>query len=412
MQNQSEGWREGPDWAMRSIYTLCARNPALDFSDLPELAGRRLAALAEEDQLSRPPRDRPGRLNELVFQQKKDKKKVDGKPFLRNGAILLEKLITSSNGKQNPIRSFSIEELKRATNNCHLKFYKGFLDRPIFCMKYVEPQTQYSVQDFCFNNIVFASKISHKNVLKFIGCCLETETPILVFEWVENYSLDDHIHRRHELNSEPLLWRHRLKIAMEIANAVAYIHFGLLRPIVFRDIKPSNILLDEHYASKLYNFSLSAPIPEGETHIKNDPLIGTVDYIAPEYFYTNECDKKYDVYSFGVVLLELFTGQKTRHLLGEDEHFTMLIDCMVNHIGDDITVGYFWATYVKKHVDNNTFNEIVDPIIAGEGSYPWKEQQLQAFIDLIFKCLNTPEERPTMIDVAKHLRQIYRSATN
>ncbi|XP_031260683.1 non-functional pseudokinase ZED1-like [Pistacia vera] len=357
------------------------------------------------------------------FSRRKDKKKVDDKPFLRNGAILLEKLITSSNGKQNPIRSFSIEELKMATKNYqiqklipghdgHLKFYKGFLDRPILVMKYIEPQTLYSVQDFCFNNIAFASKISHKNILKFIGCCLETETPILVFEWVENYSLDDHIHRRHELNSEPLLWRHRLKIAMEIANAVAYIHFGLPRPIVFRDIKPSNILLDEHYASKLYNFSLSAPIPEGETHIKNDPLIGTVDYIAPEYFYTNECDEKCDVYSFGVVLLELFTGQKIRHLLGEDEHFTMLIDCMVNHIGDDITVEYFWATYVKKHVDNNTFNEIVDPIITGEGSYPGKEQQLQAFIDLIFRCLNTPEERPTMIDVTKQLRQIYRSATN
>lgn len=192
--------------------------------------------------------------------KKKNQEKVDEKTFLRNGKILLEKLITSCDGKRNPIRSFSAKELKIATNNYnghqviaseHCKLYKGFLEnRPISVMKFGDNYGN-GEEKICFNNIIFAAQMNHRNILKLIGCCLETGIPTLVFEFVEYGTLADRICSPHVPHLEPLLWRHRLKIAMEIGNAMAYIHMGFHRPIVFKDIKLSQILFDEYKVAKL-----------------------------------------------------------------------------------------------------------------------------------------------------------------
>ncbi|KDO57276.1 hypothetical protein CISIN_1g020364mg [Citrus sinensis] len=321
-----------------------------------------------------------------LFRRRNNEEKEKNTRFLRNGKILLERLIRSCNGKQNPIRGYSAEELQAATNNYDqrqvmaydddFKLYKGFLqDRPVSVMCFLGHNSKWA-EEYCYNNIVFASQMSHKNVLKLIGCCLETEIPTLVFESVESGSLDYRIRRRSRPHFKPLLLAHRLKIAMEIANAVAYLHIGLRRPVVFRDIKLSHVLLDEQ-----------------NTHIKDAVLMGTAGFVAPEYMMTAYSNEKCDVFSFGMLLLELLTGKAIHSLAhtAQDDRFFLL-------------------DYVKNHVENNRLQEIVDPVVVEDRSFPGKEPQLLAFVLLIFECVGeSPADRPTMMDVAKKLRRMYLS---
>ena len=181
-----------------------------------------------------------------LFRRRNNEEKEKNTRFLRNGKILLERLIRSCNGKQNPIRGYSAEELQAATNNYDqrqvmaydddFKLYKGFLqDRPVSVMCFLGHNSKWA-EEYCYNNIVFASQMSHNNVLKLIGRCLEVEIPVLVFESAEYGNLHDLLNRSYQSHSEPLLLKHRLKIAMEIANVFAYLHIGFSRPIVFREI--------------------------------------------------------------------------------------------------------------------------------------------------------------------------------
>ncbi|ESR49703.1 serine/threonine-protein kinase ZRK1 [Citrus sinensis] len=351
------------------------------------------------------------------LRSRKSLEKAEKRKFmLGNGKILLEKLIASSNGKHNPIRSFSADELKTATDDfdggkvimkcLFYKLYKGFLqDRPISVMKF-EDTFPFSVSKFedevlgideyCFNCAAFASQMSHKNVLKFLGCCLETQIPLLVYESVANGTLDNWIHGPCRSNSGPLLLKQRLKIAMEIASAVAYLHVGFSRPVVSRDIKPTTIVLQEENVAQLFDFTLSLSIPEGETHINDsNRVIGTFGFMAPEYRTTGDFSEKSDVYSFGALLLELLTGKKISY----SSHFDD---------GED----YRLQDLVKKYIENESFKEIVDPAIVGEEGLMWpeKEQQLLICTELAFKCLSESEgDRPTIVQVAKQLRQIYQS---
>ncbi|KAJ4706502.1 putative Receptor protein kinase [Melia azedarach] len=330
--------------------------------------------------------------------------KKDNTIFLKNGAVLLEKLISCCEGKRNPIRSFSLEELKIATNNFDeyqvsidrgYELYKGSLqNRPVSILYWCRYEHYDDwKEDSCYNNIIFPIQISHKNVLKLIGCCLDTKLPTLVFESSENGALADRIHGRDGHHFEPLLLVHRFKIAMEIANAVAYLHIGFRRPIVFKDIKPSNILFDEENVAKLFDFSLSESIPEGETHVKNDQLVGTFGFLAPEYLTTSRCNEKCDVFSFGMLLLDLLTGKTITSPVQIGQHD-----------------GCHLMEYVKKHAENDTLYEIIDPIIVQESSYYEKKEQVLSFLLLICECASqSPEERPTMMSVAKRLRQLYLS---
>ncbi|KAK2640383.1 hypothetical protein Ddye_028178 [Dipteronia dyeriana] len=334
----------------------------------------------------------------------KDSEKADKTAFLmKNGENFLEKLITSCNGKYNPIRSYSAEELKEATNNYDIQnvitsdasyeLYKGFLQgRSISVMKFNDTPNSSEAYEYCYNNIVFASKMSHKNILRLIGCCLETRIPILVFEPVEYGTLADRTYNNDPWQPcfVPLLLTQRLKIAMEIANALAYFHVGFSRPIVFRTINPINILFDEQNVAKLSDFTLSESIPEGETHIKGW-VAGTMGLIAPDYMRTGLCNEQSDVYSFGVLLLVLLTGQR-------------IYDPSRGETGGD----YWLLLHVKKCNENNRFIEMIDPVIVRQVLSARKVQQLQAFTNLALKCASeSPNDRPTMVDVAKQLRQLY-----
>ncbi|KAJ6762723.1 WALL-ASSOCIATED RECEPTOR KINASE-LIKE 21 [Salix purpurea] len=330
---------------------------------------------------------------------KKDKKVNRETAFIRNGSELLEKLVDICDGKCNSIRHFSATELKKVTNNYDprllireygYKLYKGFWQgRPVSVKKFRDDDRLY---ELCFNDIVYSSKMSvHKSFVKLLGCCLETPIPILVFEYVGEWTLRDCLRGSEEARCRPLLWIARSKIAMDVANAVAFLHAAFARPIVFRYIMPLNILLDDNHEAKLSDFSLCVSIPEGESHVR-DEVKGKLELIAPEYFTTGNFNEKLDVFSFGVILLMLLSGQREfipYRLVGE----------------------IFLHDLVKKCIEDDRLNEVIDSTIIAEGAWPGKEQQLQAFAALALRCTSkVAEDRPSMIDVSKELRKMHRSA--
>uniref|UniRef100_A0A6N2LPM8 Protein kinase domain-containing protein n=1 Tax=Salix viminalis TaxID=40686 RepID=A0A6N2LPM8_SALVM len=284
---------------------------------------------------------------------KKDKTVNKETAFIRNGSKLLEKLVEICDGKCNSIRRFSATELEKATNNYDprklltsdfgYKLYKGFLQgRPVSVKKFKDGDEEY---ERCFNDIVYASKFSvHKSFVRLLGCCLETQIPIVVFEYVGEWTLGNCLWGSEEARRRPFLWIARSKIAMDMANAVAFLHAAFPRPIVYSNIKPANILLGDNHEAKLSDFTLSVSIPEGESHVTSDAIIGTLGYLAPECLRTGKYNEKQDVFTFGVFLLVLLSGQ-------------MPVDFSTPRRRD------FLASHVKKCVEDDRLNEAIDSII-------------------------------------------------
>ncbi|KAJ4845733.1 hypothetical protein Tsubulata_044685 [Turnera subulata] len=327
------------------------------------------------------------------------KKEDEIKPqFMENGRMLLEELISTCDGKCNPMRTFSTQELQDATNNYDYQriifedynytLYQGFFEgRRISVKTYGKiPGRLNFIPGSPFTNIAIGSQMSvHKNVLKLIGCCLETEHPILVHEFAGDSCLYNYLSTFEMSPSKLPSWKFRVKIALDIANAIAYLHNGLPKPVVHREIHPSHILLDEAFTAKLVDFSLCEVIPLGESYVKHETLSGRKGTLAPEYYAHGYVTEKTDVYSFGVLLFEILTGRFRffKHLHGE---------CRTAWVNSDID-----------HVLG-----IVDPPLREESI---EEGIFQDFAMLALKCINDEaENRPTMIAVAKEVMRIYYSA--
>ncbi|GMN66294.1 hypothetical protein TIFTF001_035362 [Ficus carica] len=296
----------------------------------------------------------------------------------------------------NPIKSFSSKELLEATNNfkpyfyndSDYKWYKATLDdRPVLIKRY-------DVSDYKFakayRDIAISTQMSsHKNVLKLFGCCLELRHPALVYEYAENGPFDNK--GGIGSNGLSLTWNMRLKVAKGIANAITYLHTSFPRPIIHRDLKLSSMFLDKDFVPKLSNFALSLSIPEGKTHVRGTTVQGTVGFVDPAYLRTSVVT----VYSFGVFLLVLLTGQSAfDHRRARNQQSI--------------------HAYVAELVKEERFDEIVDPkILEGEGRTNIEEldTQLRAFLKLASSCIETKtEDRPLMIDVAKEIIKIERTA--
>ncbi|XVE63028.1 hypothetical protein DITRI_Ditri06bG0166800 [Diplodiscus trichospermus] len=313
--------------------------------------------------------------------------------FIKNGGVLLKELVALSNGKPNPIRHFSAEELLIATNYydtrqsvvrdfCY-RLYKGYLkDIPIFVKKYdVDSLLGFSSID-PYKDIAIGSQMSaHKNVLKVLGCCLETEIPTIVYEYAGTKTLSTCIS---PANVKLLPWKCRLKVAVDIANAIAYLHTAFDRPVIHRDINCYNIILDKNNVPKLIDFGQCIFIPEGQTHV-DSPILVRMDGEGgpPEYIVAGNVTEKYDVYCFGTLLVNLFIGDKPTH---EIRQF------------DTLGSKNYW-------IEN--FSNVFDPIMTDEGN---EAQQLLDIVTLSSKCMCKDEEkRPTMIEVGKELRRIHQS---
>ncbi|KAK9924116.1 hypothetical protein M0R45_032503 [Rubus argutus] len=253
-----------------------------------------------------------------VIKKRKNIKRKQ-KFFKQNGGLLLQQQSSSYETGVETIKLFNSEELEKATNNFNADrilgrggqgtVYKGMLaDGKIIAVKKSLLANEDEVRQF-INEIVILSQIIHRNVVKLLGCCLETEVPLLVYEFISNGTLSHYI--QHENEDFPLTWGIRLRVAIEVAEALSYLHSSASAPIYHRDIKSSNILLDDKYRIKVADFGTSRSVPIDKTHLTMSQVQGTFGYLDPEYFQTSQFTDKSDVYSFGVVLAELLTGKKT-----------------------------------------------------------------------------------------------------
>nr|XP_027080335.1 probable serine/threonine-protein kinase PBL15 [Coffea arabica] len=154
--------------------------------------------------------------------------------------------------------------------------------------------------------VIFLGQLRHPNLVKLIGYCCEDEERLLVYEFMARGSLENHLFKRLSVS---LPWGTRLKIAIGAAKGLAFLH-GAEKPVIYRDFKTSNILLDSDFNAKLSDFGLAKMGPEGSNTHVTTRVMGTYGYAAPEYVSTGHLTTKSDIYSFGVVLLELLTGRR------------------------------------------------------------------------------------------------------
>ncbi|KAL2462622.1 Wall-associated receptor kinase-like 9 [Forsythia ovata] len=236
------------------------------------------------------------------------------------------------------------------------------------------------------NEVVMLSKTIHRNVVKLLGCCLETQVPLLVYEFISNGTLFDHIHD--ESDEFPFSWNRRLKIGVEVAEALAYLHSSTSIPIYHRDIKSSNILLDEKYVAKVADFGTSMSIAVDQTH-QTTLVKGTFGYLDPEYFQSSQFTEKSDVYSFGVVLVELLTGQRPISFDRSGEPRSL-------------------ASRFLLCMEGENLETILDTKVLEQGN----REELIAVAKLAQMCLNlSGKKRPTMKEVAMELESVRMSQT-
>ncbi|KAL8166251.1 hypothetical protein V2J09_007750 [Rumex salicifolius] len=329
------------------------------------------------------------------FVKRRREMKQRAKNFKRNGGLLLQQQLLSKEGVVERTRIFSMAELDKATDHFNENrilgqggqgtVYKGMLsDGRIVAIKKAKLLDESQLEQF-INEVVILSQINHRNVVKLLGCCLETEVPLLVYEFVPNGTLFEHIHNPEE--DFVISWEMCLNIAAESAAAVAYLHSSASIPIYHRDIKSSNILLDEKHRAKVSDFGSSKTIAIDQTHMTT-LVQGTMGYLDPEYFQSYQFTEKSDVYSFGVVLLELLTAKKPIYR-----------DASTMEQKNVVTEFMFLA-------QNSRPSDILDPKIAREAN----EDELTAIFELTKRCISwNGKLRPTMKEVAMTLEMIIKS---
>ncbi|XP_019156281.1 PREDICTED: wall-associated receptor kinase-like 1 [Ipomoea nil] len=329
--------------------------------------------------------------------KKRKMKKMRQKFFKRNGGLLLQQQLLAKEGTVEKTKIFTASELDKATDNFNANrilgrggqgtVYKGMLiDGQIVAVKKSQVVDENQVESF-INEVVILSQINHRNVVKLLGCCLETEVPILVYEFIPNGTLFSLIHENFGDELIPLSWDIRLRIASETANALAYLHSATSIPIYHRDIKSSNILLDEKFRAKVSDFGTSRSISIDQTHLTTI-VKGTFGYLDPEYFRSSQFTDKSDVYSFGVVLAELLTGQKPISFeVNDDEDRSLVIRFLLS-------------------MEENRITEILDMEVSKQG----QKEDVMAIALLAHRCLNfNGKNRPTMKEVATELDAIIAS---
>ncbi|KAJ1698461.1 hypothetical protein LUZ63_006973 [Rhynchospora breviuscula] len=299
-------------------------------------------------------------------------------------------------GNENiPSRVFTFNQLKAATENFNDhnligeggfgRVFKGHIQETneAIAVKVLDQHGIQGNREFLVE-VLMLSLLHHPNLVSLYGYCVDNNQRILVYEYMAQGSLQDHL-LDCSRNHKPLNWETRMKIATGAAKGLEYLHDMANPPVIYRDLKTSNILLGNGFDPKLSDFGLAKLGPTGEkTHVTTR-VMGTYGYCAPEYAMTGKLTKMSDIYSFGVVMLELITGRKA-------------VDT-TRPTREQVLVQ--WATPLFK--DKKNFTKMVDPLL--EGEFPLKS--LYQAVAIAALCLSEePTSRPVISDVVSALEFI------
>ncbi|CAO2840055.1 unnamed protein product [Amaranthus hypochondriacus] len=311
---------------------------------------------------------------------------------VRNSSVFMGISGTGISGSTKA-RTFTYFELVEATNNFRSGFlgeggfgkvYKGKLidTSEVVAIKQLDRNGVQGIREFVVE-VLTLSKVDHPNLVKLIGYCAEGFQRLLVYEYMPLGSLESHLHDL-RLNQMPLDWNTRMEIAAGAARGLEYLHDKMTPPIIYRDLKCSNILLGEGYHPKLSDFGLAKVGPVGDkTHVSTR-VMGTYGYCAPDYAMTGQLTFRSDIYSFGVVLLELITGRKAIQMIGGREQNLVA-----------------WARPMFS--DRRKFSLMADPAL--EGQYPTRG--LYQALAIAAMCVQEqPNMRPLVGDVVTALNYI------
>lgn len=310
----------------------------------------------------------------------------------------------TSSTKHDRAEEFSFQELEAATNNFSWEnkigsgsfgvVYKGKLsDGREVAIKRSEtgPRTKkLQEKESAFESeLSFLSRLHHKHLVRLVGYCDERDERLLVYEYMKHGALYDHLHNKNSDKNYSVInsWKMRIKIALDAARGIEYLHSYAVPPIIHRDIKSSNILLDDSWTARVSDFGLSLMGPENHRDFRPLNAAGTFGYIDPEYYGMNVLTVKSDVYGFGVVLLELLTGKKAI-FKGESEG------------GEPMTVVDFACPTIMA----GELGKILDPRVGPPESNESEAVELVAYTAL--HCVNLEgKDRPSMTDIVANLER-------
>lgn len=294
-------------------------------------------------------------------------------------------------GRHDEATIFTLRQLAEATNNFRQDsllgrggfgcVYKATLSNgQVVAVKQLDLNGLQGNREFLVE-VLMLNLLHHPNLVNLHGYCVDGDQRLLVYEYMPLGSLEDHLHDLAP-NQQPLDWKTRMKIAAGAAAGLEYLHDKANPPVIYRDIKPSNILLGEGYHAKLSDFGLAKLGPVGDkTHVTTR-VMGTHGYCAPEYALTGQLTVKSDIYSFGVVFLELITGRRPQDSDRPPEEQDLVA----------------WARPLFK--DQKKFRKMADPSLCGR--FP-KRGLFQALAIAAMCLQEKAKSRPPMREVAAAL---------
>ncbi|KAE9586062.1 putative protein kinase RLK-Pelle-WAK-LRK10L-1 family [Lupinus albus] len=292
------------------------------------------------------------------------------------------------------VHVFTYDELEEATNNFDTTtelgdggfgtvYYGQLRDGRCVAVKRLYENNYRRVAQF-MNEVEILTRLHHPNLVSLFGCTSRRSRELLlVYEYISNGTVADHLHGKKNKPGAALPWHIRMNIAVDTASALKYLHAS---DIIHRDVKTNNILLDDNFCVKVADFGLSRLFPIHVTHISTAPQ-GTPGYVDPEYHECYQLSNKSDVYSFGVVLIELISSLPavdiTRH-----RHEINLSHMAMNKI------------------QNQALHELVDPVLGFESDFKVRKM-VNAVSELAFRCLQSSKDmRPSMEEVVETLLDI------